>query len=135
MLHSSTMGYDMRTSQPISAPMTLGKRYDKLAGKIFFFTDIFNVSFFFVSLFIWLFITFTSGFTEITGTNLWAAFNGMYGHLEFKVACIVFIFFNGLVAMKTMYDQIFLMFIQVNKFRVIGKIRDKRKARAEEQRD
>lgn len=97
-------------------------RYDSLAGKFFMTADILNVLFFLISLGIWLYGSIRYLGPDFVPGDLWKAFNGMYGHIEFKVSCIIFICYNGLIGLKAAFDQAFFTFVSVHRWRTVGSI-------------
>ena len=100
-------------------------RYDTLAGKFFMVADILNILFFLISLGIWLYGSIRYVGPEFQPGDLWKAFNGLYSHFEFKVSCILFICYNGLLGAKSAFDQAFFTFVSFHRWRTVGSIAKK----------
>ncbi|PIV90304.1 hypothetical protein COW46_03440 [Candidatus Gracilibacteria bacterium CG17_big_fil_post_rev_8_21_14_2_50_48_13] len=95
-------------------------RYDSLAGKFFLVADIVNVLFFLVTLCVWIYFIFQTNFATFEPADLWKAFNGLYNQFAFKVTCIVFILYNGLLGLKGAFDQAFFTFVSLHRWRTVG---------------
>ncbi len=101
--------------------------YSKLANGLFIFADFFNTAFFLVTLLIWLIHVFSTNFAEFQLSTLWTAFNGLYSRFEFKVSCIFLILYNGVISFKTLFDQIFLFFISIHRYKNVTETLRKKK--------
>lgn len=97
-------------------------RYDSLAGKFFVLADILNVLFFLVTLLVWLYFVAQTNFATFEPGDLWKAFNGLYTQFAFKVSCIVFVIYNGLLGAKAAFDQLFFTFVALHRWRTVGKL-------------